>query len=146
MEHIYWVRYMKKLKSNIGWYLDNSDLTREDLMKRYNKSRNTISNWCTGNSFPSVPELFDLADLFNVFPGDLYESEQEKTDPLLDTIDELGLSRRVYLFLLRNGIKTVGYLKNTDLHQLRGLGPQGREEIESKLDIYLYKGEDENDY
>ncbi|WP_243355862.1 helix-turn-helix transcriptional regulator [Bacillus litorisediminis] len=64
---------MKKLKSNIGWMVDRSPYDREFLMKRYKKSRNTISNWCTGKNYPSAPELFDLAELFNVKVDDLYD-------------------------------------------------------------------------
>lgn len=64
---------MKNLKSNIGWLIDKSDYTREDLRQRYKKTANTISNWCTGKSYPSAIELFDLADLLGVKVDDLYE-------------------------------------------------------------------------
>lgn len=68
---------MKNLKSNIGWLINKSNYTREDLRQRYKKSANTISNWCTGKSFPSAIELFDLADLLGVKVDDLYEKEEE---------------------------------------------------------------------
>ncbi|TWE01639.1 helix-turn-helix protein [Neobacillus bataviensis] len=70
---------MKNLKSNIGWLIDKSDYTREDLRQRYKKSANTISNWCTGKSYPSAPELFDLAELLNCKVDELYERTVEKT-------------------------------------------------------------------
>ncbi len=38
-------------------------------MQRYDKSANTISNWCTGRSYPSLPELYDLAQLFEIYGG-----------------------------------------------------------------------------
>ncbi len=66
------VMCMKKLKSNIGELLDQSPYKRKYLMQRYGKSANTISNWCRGKSFPSVPELFDLAELLGVKVDDLY--------------------------------------------------------------------------
>jgi transcriptional regulator with XRE-family HTH domain len=66
---------MKKLKSNIGWLIDKSDYTREDVRQRYKKTANTISNWCTGKSFPSVPELFDLAEILDCKVDDLYKEE-----------------------------------------------------------------------
>lgn len=69
---------MNKLKSNIGWMIDKSDYDRGYLMKRYGKSRNTISNWCTGKSYPSARELFDLADLLEVKVDDLYERKKEQ--------------------------------------------------------------------
>ena len=68
---------MKKLKSNIGWLLAKKGLTRGYLAKRYGKTSNTISNWCTGKSYPSASELWDLADLLNVKVDDLYEREEE---------------------------------------------------------------------
>ncbi|MCM2532551.1 helix-turn-helix domain-containing protein [Neobacillus pocheonensis] len=71
---------MKKLKSNIGWLIDKSDYTREELRHRYDKSANTISNWCTGKSYPSAMELFDLAELLGVKVDDLYERKVEETD------------------------------------------------------------------
>ncbi|MED1205862.1 helix-turn-helix transcriptional regulator [Heyndrickxia acidicola] len=64
---------MRKLKSNIGWLVHKSDYNREYLRKRYNKTANTISNWCTGKSYPSPPELWDLAELLEVKVDDLYE-------------------------------------------------------------------------
>ncbi|MEH7548240.1 helix-turn-helix transcriptional regulator [Neobacillus vireti] len=68
---------MNKLKSNIGWLIDKSDYTREDLRQRYKKSANTISNWCTGRSYPSVPELYDLAKLLNCRVDDLYREDNK---------------------------------------------------------------------
>ncbi|WP_346207596.1 helix-turn-helix transcriptional regulator [Caldifermentibacillus hisashii] len=67
---------MIELKSNIGWLIDKSDYNREFLSKRYGKSRNTISNWCTGKSFPSVPELYDLAELLCCKVDDLYTKKE----------------------------------------------------------------------
>ncbi|MEH7345548.1 helix-turn-helix transcriptional regulator [Bacillus sp. JJ1532] len=66
-----------KIKSNIGWLIDKSSYNREYFRKHFNKSRNTISNWCTGNSYPSVPELFELALMLNVKIDDLYERINE---------------------------------------------------------------------
>jgi transcriptional regulator with XRE-family HTH domain len=68
---------MKKLKSNIGWLIEKSDYSREDMMKLFNKSRNTISNWCTGKSYPSVPEMYYLAELLECEVGDLYKVIEE---------------------------------------------------------------------
>jgi transcriptional regulator with XRE-family HTH domain len=68
---------LKKLKSNIGWLIDKSDFNREYIKQRYNKSANTISNWCTGKSFPTTIELFDLAELLDCKVDDLYERRSE---------------------------------------------------------------------
>ncbi|NHC21031.1 helix-turn-helix domain-containing protein [Bacillus sp. MM2020_4] len=131
------MKTMKKIKSNIGWLIDKSKYSREDLMERYKKSRNTISNWCTGKSYPSAPEMYDLAALFGVYVDELYSVEDdEEKDPLLKHIEVLELSRRVELILMRNGINTVSGLSLVDLTRLRGLGPNGIKEIEEKLSFY----------
>jgi transcriptional regulator with XRE-family HTH domain len=62
-----------EVKSKIGKIIDESPYKREYIRKRFEKSRNTISNWCTGKSYPSVPELFELAALLGVKVDDLYE-------------------------------------------------------------------------
>jgi DNA-binding XRE family transcriptional regulator len=62
-----------KLKSNIGWLIDKSDYTREDLMKIFDKSRNTISAWCTSKSYPNTLDLFRLAQLLDCKVDDLYD-------------------------------------------------------------------------
>lgn len=68
---------LKKLKSNIGWQIDKSNYSREEIRQRYKKSANTISNWCTGKSYPSAIELFDLAELLGVKVDELYERHVE---------------------------------------------------------------------
>jgi transcriptional regulator with XRE-family HTH domain len=62
-----------KIKSNIGKLIDESPYKREYIRKRFNKSRNTISNWCTGKSYPSVPELFEIAEILGRSVDELYE-------------------------------------------------------------------------
>lgn len=69
---------MKKLKSNIGWLIDKSEYSREDIRQRYGKSANTISSWCTSKSFPNIIELFDLAELLNVKVDEMYERKNEE--------------------------------------------------------------------
>lgn len=64
---------MRKIKSNIGWLIDKSEYKREDIQGIFNKSRNTVSNWCTGKTYPSAEELFNLAALLNCKVDDLYE-------------------------------------------------------------------------
>lgn len=64
---------IKKLKSNIGKLIDESPYKRDFFQKRYKKTPNTISNWCTGKSHPSAVELFDLAYLLGITVEELYE-------------------------------------------------------------------------
>lgn len=50
---------MNILKSNIDWLIDKSFYTRTYVNYRFNKST-TISNWCTGKSYPPVIPPFSL--------------------------------------------------------------------------------------
>jgi transcriptional regulator with XRE-family HTH domain len=68
---------MKKLKSNIGWMTDRSEYDREFLKKRYQVSANTISNWCTGKTYPNPPILWDLAELLDVKVEELYTIKED---------------------------------------------------------------------
>lgn len=65
-----------RVKSKIGKVINDSPYKREYIKKHFDKSRNTISNWCTGKSYPTVPELFELAALLGVKVDDLYEEEK----------------------------------------------------------------------
>lgn len=71
---------MKKIKSNIGWLIEKSEYNREFFRKRYGKSANTISNWCTGKSHPSIKELWDMADLLNVKVDELYTIKEDENE------------------------------------------------------------------
>lgn len=72
---------IKKLKSNIGKLIDQSPYKRGFFQKRYKKTPNTISNWCTGKSFPSATELFDLAEILDCKVEDLYERDNTNKIP-----------------------------------------------------------------
>lgn len=39
-------------------------------------SNNTLSNWCTGKSYPPLPQLFKLANLLGVGIGELYKYKE----------------------------------------------------------------------
>lgn len=61
------------LKSKIKGYIELSKYTREELMNLMEVSRNTISNWSSGKSYPNTNQLFKLAYLLGVKVDDLYE-------------------------------------------------------------------------
>lgn len=63
------------LKSNIGPIIKQSKYRREYIQKVLGVSANTLSNWCTNKSMPSLEKAFILADLLGVKVDDLYERE-----------------------------------------------------------------------
>ncbi|WP_433959296.1 helix-turn-helix transcriptional regulator [Cytobacillus horneckiae] len=67
-----------RIESNIGKIIDQSPYKREYIREVFGKSRNTISNWCTGKSFPSVPELYQLARILDVKVDELYNYVEDE--------------------------------------------------------------------
>jgi putative transcriptional regulator len=68
----------KMLKSKIGILLRTSKYRREYIQKELGVSANTLSNWCTGKTYPTIDKAFLLAKLLEVKLDDLYEFEEEK--------------------------------------------------------------------
>jgi len=69
---------MNMLISNIGKLIDESPYKNEYVMMYMEVSRNTLSNWRTGKSFPSVPKLYKLSRLLGVTIEELYEYIENK--------------------------------------------------------------------
>lgn len=65
------------IKSNIGWLIKKSPYNREYIMQKLGVSANTLSNWSTGKSMPSLEKAFQLADLLGVKVDDLYERDKK---------------------------------------------------------------------
>jgi putative transcriptional regulator len=61
------------IKSRIGVLLRVSKYRREFIQKELGVSANTLTNWCTGKTYPPIDKAFILADLLNVKVEDLYE-------------------------------------------------------------------------
>lgn len=65
------------LKSRIGILLRTSKYRREYIQKELDISSNTLSNWCTGKTYPTVDKAFKLAELLDVDINELYERKEE---------------------------------------------------------------------
>lgn len=66
------------LKSRIGILLRTSKYRREFIQKELRISANTLSNWCTDKTYPTIDKAFKLADLLEVEITDLYERKEEE--------------------------------------------------------------------
>lgn len=63
------------LESQIGKLLRTSIYRREYIQKELGVSANTLSNWCTGRTYPTIDKAYILADLLGVKVDDLYTRE-----------------------------------------------------------------------
>jgi putative transcriptional regulator len=60
------------LKSKIGELLRVSRYKREYIQQQLGITANTLSNWSTGKTYPTMDKAFMLADLLGVKVDDLY--------------------------------------------------------------------------
>lgn len=75
VEHIVWV--INVLINNLGKIIKDSPYKRPYIEKYMGISRNTLSNWCTGNTYPSVPQMLKLFKLLDVKFEDVYIYKEE---------------------------------------------------------------------
>jgi putative transcriptional regulator len=68
------------LISRIGELLRVSKYRREYIIKELEITQNTLSNWVTGKTYPTIDKAFILADILEVKVDDLYVREVEETD------------------------------------------------------------------
>lgn len=64
--------------NNLGKLIKESPYKRPYIEKHMEISRNTLSNWCTGRNYPSIPQVLKLAALLNVKVDDLYKLKEEE--------------------------------------------------------------------
>lgn len=65
------------LKSRIGILLRTSKYRREFIQKELGISANTLTNWCTGKTYPTIDKAYHLAKLLEVDIKELYEGEEK---------------------------------------------------------------------
>jgi putative transcriptional regulator len=61
------------IKPRIGQLLRVSKYRREFIIQELDISKNTLSNWIAGNTYPTIDKAFQLADLLEVNVEELYE-------------------------------------------------------------------------
>jgi putative transcriptional regulator len=68
------------IKPRIGKLLRVSKYKREFIIQELDISKNTLSNWIAGNTYPTIDKAFLLADLLEVSVDDLYERNKGPND------------------------------------------------------------------
>ncbi|MEM5014136.1 helix-turn-helix transcriptional regulator [Niallia taxi] len=61
----------------IGAYIKQSKYNRMEICKIFGVSQNTLSNWCNGHTYPSIPQLLKLAKLLDVSLNDFYKLKED---------------------------------------------------------------------
>lgn len=69
---------LNMLESRIARLLRVSKYKREFIQNELGVSANTLSNWCTGKTYPTIDKAYRLAELLDVKVDDLYDYKEEK--------------------------------------------------------------------
>ncbi|WP_246326869.1 helix-turn-helix domain-containing protein [[Anoxybacillus] calidus] len=64
-----------ELESRIGEWLEKSGYRKDYVAKKLGVGMRQLNKYIRGESFPSVPRLFMLAELFNCQTDDLYRKK-----------------------------------------------------------------------
>ena len=67
------------LISRIGELVRVSKYRREYIIKELEITQNTLSNWCTGKTYPTMDKAYKLADLLEVKVDELYDRNHTNT-------------------------------------------------------------------
>lgn len=71
---------------NVDRYRKNMGISMEELGRRLNKDKSTISRWVKGERFPKIEEAEEIADFFNVSFETLIYGDQNTQTPDIATI------------------------------------------------------------
>lgn len=63
----------------------SASLTQEDVAEKLGVSRQTISSWENGKSYPDVTSLFTLSDVYNVTVDSLVKGDKEMINHLKES-------------------------------------------------------------
>ena len=97
---------------NIRFYRQQHALSQEELAEKMDTSRQTISSWENGKTYPNIQSLISLSNIFNTSVEDLIKEEVEdmkqsverNTHPLKRNKDREVLNRLAAVRLFNVGI------------------------------------------
>ena len=83
-----------ELEKQLKRYRAELDLTQEELAEKAYVSRQTVSNWETGKSYPDIHSLLLLSDLFHVSLDELVKGDIQTMEEKVNE-KEIGWFRRM---------------------------------------------------
>ena len=74
---------------------NNAGMTQEQAAEALGVSRQTVSNWETGKSYPDIVSVIRMSDLYDVSLDHLLKEETSMKKSYKAYLEESGVSRRV---------------------------------------------------
>ncbi|MED0687935.1 helix-turn-helix domain-containing protein [Anoxybacillus ayderensis] len=115
-------------------------LTQEELGKKINVTKVSISGYENGNRTPDTETLQKLADFFNVTTDYLLGRTDDPNPPESDN-EELGTLARINQLIKEYGIEQMGFF---DIEKWKQLSEEEIEEIVKHFEWVVHKAREKN--
>ena len=87
----------------------SANLTQEDIAEKLGVSRQTISSWENGKSYPDVTSLFTLSDVYNVTVDFLAKGDKEMINHLKESSNVRKSNKQIVLCVIALVIVNLAY-------------------------------------
>ncbi len=78
------------------------DLTQEQLSEKINVSRQTISSWENGRSYPDIISVITLSDIYNISLDELLKGDENLVKYLQESTDIVNSNRKLIIGFILN--------------------------------------------
>ncbi|WP_297630753.1 helix-turn-helix transcriptional regulator [uncultured Clostridium sp.] len=111
------------IAERLRYFRERSGYSQEDLAKKLNISRQSISKWELGKSTPDINYIIQMSEIYDVSLDELLKGEEKKGEVINSEIKEKDLSiiKKGFLYYKKDfkyrhtnpelvKIKTIGWL------------------------------------
>ena len=96
-----------KISSQIKKYRLESSLSQEELADKIFVTRQTISNWENGKSYPDIISVIALSDLYSVSLDELLKGDQKMAEHLEESTNVVKSNKKLTGAILLNIILMI---------------------------------------
>ena len=80
----------------------NSGLTQENVAERAGVSRQTVSNWENGRSYPDIVSVIKLSDIYSISLDELLKGDNEMIEHLKESTNVVRSNKKLIAAIIAN--------------------------------------------
>ena len=80
----------------------NSGLTQENVAERAGVSRQTVSNWENGRSYPDIVSVIKLSDIYSISLDELLKGDNEMIKHLKESTNVVSSNKKLIAAVIAN--------------------------------------------
>lgn len=80
----------------------NSGLTQENVAERAGVSRQTVSNWENGRSYPDIVSVIKLSDIYSISLDELLKGDNEMIEHLKESTNVVSSNKKLIAAIIAN--------------------------------------------